>query len=131
MDTGKTKLLAKRLVSEIFSNPDVIKELCTPSFIAHHLYSPRVVKAKELIPVLKKHFKGGLRVVIDDCFAEDDRVAVRFRVFFTPLEGGGEIVRNEIAILRFKGEKVEEWWGAYDRQSEKEQKAKLERKLAR
>ena len=124
MDTGKTKVIAKRMTSDVFSNPDVIKELCTPGFTAHHLYSSRENNAEEMIAVLKNR-KRDSRVVIDDCFAEDDRVAVRFRAFLTfPLEGGGEIVRNEISILRFEGEKIAEWWGAYDRQSEKEQKAK-------
>ena len=45
---------------------------------------------------------------------------MRFRVFY-PLEAGGEVIRNEISILRFEDEKIAEWWAAFDRQSEKEQ----------
>ena len=66
----------------------------------------------------------GCRVVIDDCFGDADNVAVRFRVSI-PRDAGGEIVRNEIAILHFVEGKLAEWWGAYDRLSEQEQQEKM------
>ncbi|MCK5569244.1 MAG: hypothetical protein KAJ15_05970 [Spirochaetes bacterium] len=65
--------------------------------------------------------------MIDDCFAESNKVVMRFLAFF-PLEKGGEVIRNEISILRFEGEKIAEWWVAFDRQCEKEQEEELRSK---
>ena len=62
------------------------------------------------------------RVVIDDCFAEGDKVVLRFRAFF-PIGTGGKVTRDEISILPFEGDKIAERWAAFDRLSEKEQGA--------
>ncbi len=63
--------------------------------------------------------------MIDDCFAESNKVVMRFRAFF-PFEKGREVIRNEIAIVRFEGEKIADWWVAFDRQIEKEQGGGIE-----
>ncbi len=121
MDTSNIKAIAKRIVTALFSNPDALRELCTQDSIARHSYGTEFKGIEAIIALMKKHVSNP-RIVIDDCFAENDRVAVRFRAAF-PLKGdSGDVVRNEIAILRFEGEKMAEWWGAYDRQSEQEQR---------
>lgn len=121
MDAIKTKEISSRLVTELFRNPDIIGELCTVDFKAHHLYGDDYM-GPEIIAVLKKNVSDP-RIDIEDCFTDGKRVAVRFRASFP--HNGGKVVRNEIAILRFEGEKVAEWWGAYDRKSEEEQRAKM------
>jgi hypothetical protein len=120
MDTDSNKDTARRIATEIFTNPDGIRELCTQDLVAHHSWGADFRGVEEVISLLKRHTTRA-RVVIEDCLAESERVAVRFRVTFTA-EGAREIVRNEIAILRFEGGRMAEWWGAYDRQSEREQR---------
>lgn len=121
MDAGKIKGIARRIVTAIFGNPDALKELCTPDSIARHSWGAEFKGIDDIIALLKKNVSNP-RIVIDDCFAENDRVAVRFRAIFPPEGEIGGVVRNEIAILRFEGEKMAEWWGAYDRKSEEEQR---------
>ena len=118
MDATKIKEISKKLVTELFRNPDIISELCTANFTAHHLFGGDYT-GPEIISVLKKNISDP-RMDIDDCFTDGERVAVRFRAAFP--HDAGEVVRNEIAIIRFKGDKVAEWWGAYDRKSEEEQR---------
>ena len=78
----------------------------------------------EVIDLIEKN-KSNPRVVIDDCFAESNKVVMRFRAFF-PLEDDGEVIRNEIVTLWFEGEKIAEWWAAFDRQTEIEQGGGIE-----
>ena len=119
MGTEIIKEIAKRVSIEHFNNPDIIKELCTSDFTLHLSWGAEFKGSSEVIALLQEN-KSNPRVVIDDCFAENDKVVIRFRAFF-PLEEGGEIMRDEISIARFEGEKIAEWWAAFDRQSEKEQ----------
>jgi hypothetical protein len=120
MDTSKIKEIAKRAAVEHFSNPDVLKELCTPDMSAQFCWGSDFEGREEIIALLKKYVSDP-RVVIDDCFGEHDRVVMRFRAVF-PLEEGKEVIRNEISILRFEGEKNAEWWAAFDRQYEEDQR---------
>lgn len=120
METSKIKEIAIRAAIEHFSKPNIIKEMCTPDFKVHFSWGAEFKGIDEIMALLEKNVSDP-RVLIDDCFAEDDRVVMRFRAVF-PLEGGGEAVRNEISILRFEGEKIAEWWAAFDRQSEEEQR---------
>ncbi len=124
MDTDIIKEVAKRVAVEHFNNPDIIKELCTPDFTVHFSWGAEF-KGREEVIALIQEYKSNPRVVIDDCFAERNKVVIRFRAFF-PFEDGGEVVRNEISIARFEGEKIAEWWAAFDRQSEKEQGGGIE-----
>lgn len=119
MGTDIIKKIAKRVAVEHFNNPDIIKELCTSDFTVHFSWGDEFKGSEEVIALLQE-YKSNPRVSIDDCFAESNKVVLRFRAFF-PLETDGEVIRNEIAIARFEGEKIAEWWAALDRQSEKEQ----------
>ena len=119
MGTDIIKEVAKRVAVEHFNNPNIIKELCTSDFTVHFSWGAEF-KGNEKVIALLQEYKSNPRVVIDECFAESNKVVIRFRAFFQ-LEEGGEVIRNEIAIARFEGEKIAEWWAAFDRQSEKEQ----------
>ncbi len=124
METDIIKEVAKRVAVEHFNNPDIIKELCTPDFTIHFSWGDEFKGREEVIALLQE-YKSNPRVVIDDCFAENNKVVIRFRAFF-PFEDGGEVIRNEIAIVRFEGEKIADWWAAFDRQIEKEQGGGIE-----
>lgn len=63
-------------------------------------------------------------IEIDDCFAVGDKVALRFRAL-TKHESSGTLIRNENIIGRFKGDRIDEMWIAFDRQNELEQIAHL------
>jgi hypothetical protein len=118
MDTSRIKEIAKKTVIGLFSNPDILKDLCTPDFSAHHSWGDEYKGVDQVIALLTKYeLNPRVKVLIDDCFAENNKVAIRFRAIF-PLEIGKEVIRNEIAIVRFQGEKIAEWWAAFDRQSE-------------
>ena len=116
MEISRIKELAIRAATEHFNNPDSINQLCTPGFAVHFSWGDEVNGTKDVVALLEK-YRSDPRVVIDDCIAEGDKVVLRFRAIF-PLDGGGEVVRNEISILRFEGEKIAEWWAAFDRLSE-------------
>jgi hypothetical protein len=119
MDTSRIKEIAKKTVIEHFSNPDILKDLCTPDFSVHFSWGDDIKGVEQTIAMLKEFgLNPRVKVLIDDCFAEDNKVVLRFRVIF-PLEGSKEVIRNEISIIRFQGEKIAEWWAAFDRQSEK------------
>ena len=60
---------------DFFHNSDIIDELYSAVFIAHHSYSGDY-NAPEIIAVLKKNISDP-RVIIDDCFTNGERVAVR------------------------------------------------------
>ena len=119
MDTGRIKEIAKRAAIEHFTNPDIFKDLCTPDFSVHFSWGEDIKGVDQVIAFLRSFdLNPRVKVVIDDCFAENNKVVLRFRAIF-PLEDGREVIRNEISILRFQGEKIAEWWVAFDRQSEK------------
>jgi hypothetical protein len=124
MEIDIIKEVAKRVAVEHFNNPNVITELCTPDFIVHFSWGAEFKGNKEVVALLQE-YKSNPRVVIDDCFAESNKVVMRFRAFF-PLEEGGKVIRNEIAIARFEGDRIAEWWAAFDRQIEKEQGGGIE-----
>ena len=119
METDIIKEVAKRVAVEHFNNPDIIKELCTPDFTVHFSWGAEFKGSEEVVALLQE-YKANPRVVIDDCFAESNKVVMRFRAFFQ-LKEDREVTRNEIAIARFEGKKIAEWWAAFDRQSEKKQ----------
>ena len=113
--------IAKRAAAEHFSNPDVLRELCTPGFAARFCWGAEFHGIEECVKVLKASTRHP-RVVIDDCFSTNDRVVVRFRAFFS-VKKNKEIERNEISILCFEDGRISEWWVAFDRQFEKDQRS--------
>ena len=89
--------------------------------MAHHSWGAEYQGINDIKELLKK-IKSNPQITINDCFAENDRVAVRFQAAFSLDSGKSKVIRNEIAILRFEGDKMAEWWGAYDRLIEQEQR---------
>ena len=130
MNKSEIKDIGTKVMIEHFDNPEILSEYCTPDFIAHWSWGGQN-SLEEVIYWLKKtkeEMIGNTRVVIDDCFADGEKVAIRFRAFF-PHQSGGEVMRNEISILRFEGNKCAECWVAFDRGFEEEQKKALDSKL--
>ena len=123
MGQSTVKEIAQLAAIKHFNDPGILKDLCTSEFKAHLLWDFHSEGLQNTINFLLEHqAPAKTRVIIDDCFAEGHKVAVRFRAFF-PTNTGGEVVRDEIAILHFSGNKISEWWGAFDRQYEKDQGA--------
>ena len=116
MNLENMKEIAKRAAIEHFSNPEMLDEVCTPDFTAHFLWGDEIGSTKDAITMLKQYIAHP-KVVIHDCFAENDRVTIRFSATFSN-QIGAEVTRNEISILRFEGEKIAEWWAAFDRNVE-------------
>jgi hypothetical protein len=118
MNTENIKEIAKKTALEFLRNPEMLHEVCTPDFTAYHLWGDKIEGIESAIAMLKQ-LTYPPRVVIHDCFAEGDRVAIRFSVYFSN-ESGEEMARNEISILRFEEDKIAEWWVAFDRKIEEE-----------
>ena len=78
METNKIKEIAREIVNTLFSDPDACIELCTPDCIARHSWGAEYKGIKKIIQLMRL-IKSNPRITIDDCFAENDRAAVRFR----------------------------------------------------
>jgi hypothetical protein len=131
MDTNKLKEIGTRVMVEHFDNPDILNECCIPEVIVHWSWGEQST-AEEVILWLKNRIKenlGATRIVVDDCFAEGDKVAIRYRTFF-PHKAGGDIMRDENAIMCFQGERIAEVWVAFDRRFEEEQEKLLDSQMS-
>lgn len=117
MDTSRIKEIAKKAEIGLFTNPDILKDLCTPDISVHFSWGDEYKGVDQVIALLTKYeLNPRVKVLIDDCFAENNKVVLRVRSIF-PLEDGREVIKNEISIHRFQGEKIAESWVAFDRQS--------------
>lgn len=123
MNIAELKEAAEAIIMAAFTDVESLRTMCKDDVVARHVFGTEF-KGIDTLVSLMKPFPSGARVIIDDCFAENDRVAARFKVFFS--SGGYKKVRNEIAILRFENGKMAEIWGAYDRLYERMQKEAIE-----
>jgi steroid delta-isomerase-like uncharacterized protein len=110
---------------EAFEEADerALREDLTPDFIVHAV-PPGFTEDADGYVKLAQHMKAGLpdlRLDVEDMFAGDDRVAVRFTVrgthrgelFGVPPSNRNLSMRG-IEIYRLSDGKIAEYWGEYD-----------------
>ena len=123
MSAEENKATVMRLIKEVGEgNFGVIEEICSPNF---HFHSPNFsdwprgfAGAHELVAVTPKLFADG-RSVIEDVFAADDKVVVRWSVYGTYIgpakigfpAAGERFAMGLIAIYRLVDGKIEDDWG--------------------
>ncbi len=111
MDSKAMEERFTKLIQEHFRNPRIMKDLCTKECIVHFSYGTDW-NVDETI----EHLSGlsdPPDCEIHDCFATGDKIALRFRAL-TKHESGGTLIKDENIIGRFKGDRIDEIWVAYD-----------------
>jgi steroid delta-isomerase-like uncharacterized protein len=116
---------SRRLFEEVWSqgNLNLIDEVCTEDFVDHDpvLGDSDASAIKEAIAGYRQSFPD-LEFTIDDIFAADDKVVMRWTGIGTfeneimgqqPTGEKGEPVHG-IAIDRYEGGKIAESWGQWD-----------------
>lgn len=85
MTGSSNKDIVLRFVEEHFNPPEFAMELCTPDLTVHWAWGVETVGASQVAATLKDLLMvfSDLLVEIEDCFAEGDKVAVRFRLLGT------------------------------------------------
>src|SRR3712207_4518064 len=124
-DAEVGKAMARRFVEEVLARGDVaaIDELVAPDFVDHQPFPgvpPTREGLKQAIPLFRAAFPDG-RFVIEDLFAEGDRVALR-TTFHGTHQGeyagvpatGKAVEFAAIDILRVEGGQMAEHWGLSD-----------------
>jgi hypothetical protein len=125
--SSQNEQTARRLMLEHFRNPEIIYELCTDDLMVHWASGEQTSPASELVRELTP--SSDPRVEIDDCFACGDKAGMRFRVLLDH-PSGEHIIKDELLMFRFEGERIAEIWAYWDRSYLQEQRDKLDAKPA-
>jgi len=122
----QNKTLTRRVLEEVFTqgNLDALDEILSPNHVGHDPVDPEdargIEAAKERASQYRTAFPD-LKVTMEDCFAEGDRVAARWTARGTHdgelmgMAPTGKQMRIEgLTIDRFEGGKIVETWDNWD-----------------
>jgi steroid delta-isomerase-like uncharacterized protein len=119
MAGSSNKDIVLRFIEEHFKPPEFAMELCTPDLTVHWNWADETAGAAQVATILEDYLKvfSDLCVEVEDCFAEGDKVAVRFRLFGThsgEFRGapptGKKWSISEVLIFRLDNSRIAEAW---------------------
>jgi len=120
---GSSKDIVLRFMEEHFKPPEFAMELCTPDLTVHWNWADETAGAAQVATVLEDYLEAfsDLCVEVEDCFAEGDKVAVRFRLFGThsgeyrgAQPTGKKWSISELLIFRLDNGRIAEAWVSID-----------------
>ncbi len=126
MSLAENKVCGRRFFEEMLGtgNFTLAEELMSDDVVMYHPSSPTPLKGREAVTGMLSTFRAGfpdLKMVVEDVFGEDDKVAIRWRVtgtqtgelFGIPASGKSMNVSG-ISILRLVNGKIIDDWVAED-----------------
>jgi steroid delta-isomerase-like uncharacterized protein len=126
MSLTENKVCGRRFFEEMLGtgNFELAEELMSNDVVMHHPSSPTPLKGREAVTGMLSTFRAGfpdLKMVVEDVFGEDDKVAIRWRVtgtqtaelFGIPASGKSMDVTG-ISVLRLSNGIIVEDWVAED-----------------
>jgi ketosteroid isomerase-like protein len=115
-----TKAIARRFVEQFLNtgDPAALDDLVAPGYVDHDL--PPGVTPPESIGMFRAGFPDAV-FTVEDVLADDDRVAVRYRIegthtgdFFGMAPTGRKVSIGGISIYRVREGRLAEAWVQYD-----------------
>ena len=118
------KDIVRRLLTETWDDPALLKELIAPQITCHVASDPKPLNGLEKYTAFQAAYRsavGEVHFTVDDLLMEGDRVAARWTAWLDEGEassedrsGQGPVGVMGISIFRFEGDRIDEAWESWD-----------------
>ena len=129
MTPDEKAAMASQFMLDHFAKPEVARDYCLAELVVHFANGGewRGVDAavENLTPKGRQEEMDWVwppETIVDDCFATEDRVAMRFHILFRHKKTGAVVIRRELGIFRLEGNRIAEIWVYFDDLSESKER---------